>query len=290
MALALEFKQRVRMVPDPPARRVRERRPPVLLLGLCGWLGAVTFGFGVDQGFLPIGRWVEDLERSSDDQATARVGQPLEPERPVSSPRAPPPEAVEPRSSPPEDVGFRTAPLPRAESPASTSEQEPNPRVPQRASAGSERYSEEDTLGDDPSSLESRPASAVQTPEFDHPLQPATRRMSWADATRAPSCEAAVAAHTEEIVMHGGRSRPDITEAQYASILEHGRWFEHCGVPAACRLEVCVAVREGRAVGVTVHSTPWRADIERCVAAAARGLTFPSHPRMDVTRTTFAPR
>jgi hypothetical protein len=169
-----------------------------------------------------------------------------------------------------------------------TSEQEPNPIA--HGSTLPQRDSEDDSLGEDPSSLEPRPASAVQTPEFDHPLEPATRRMSWAEATRAPSCEAAVAAQTEEIVMHGGRSQPDVTEAQYASILEHGRWFEHCAVPAACRLEVCVAVRQGRAVGVTVHSTPWRADVERCVAAAARGLTFPSHPHMDVTRTTFAPR
>jgi hypothetical protein len=285
MALALEFKQRVRMVPDPPERRVRERRPPVLLLGLGGWLGAVTLGFGVEQGYLPIGRWVEGLERSSDDSVTARTPQPLETERPRSSPRAPDPKSIEPRSSPPEDVGFRTAPLARSESPVSTGEQEPEPMA--RGTTEPQPDPEDDALAEDPSSLQSRPASAVQTPEFDHPLQPATRRVSWAEA---PTCEAAVAAHTEEIVMHGGRSQPDITEAQYASILEHGRWFEHCGVPAACRLEVCVAVRGGRPVGVTVHSTPWRADIERCVAAAARGLTFPSHPRMDVTRTTFAPR
>jgi hypothetical protein len=282
MALALEFKQRVRMVPDPPERRARERRPPVLLLGLCGWLGAVTLGFGVDQGYLPIGRWVEDLERSSDDR------EPREPERPVSLPRAPNPEAVEPRSSPLDDIGFGTAPVPRSKPPASTSEQEPKP-IP-RGGTEPQRDSVGDALDEDPSSLEPRQASVVQTPEFDQPLEPATRRVDWAEATRAPSCEAAVAAQTEEIVMRGGRSQPDVTEAQYASILEHGRWFEHCGVPAACRLEVCVAVRAGRAVGVTVHSTPWRADVERCVAAAARGLTFPSHPRMDVTRTTFAPR
>jgi hypothetical protein len=277
VALALEFKQRVRMVPDPPERRVRERRPPVLLLGLGGWLGAVTLGFGVDQGYLPIGRWVDDLERGPDDAATVRSPQPIETERTVPSPRAPDP--VEARSMPSEDVGSRIAPAPRSESTARPHEQELSPIA--RRSAVPQPDLEDD---------ESRPASAVQRPELDHPLEPATRRVSWAEATRGPSCEAAVAAHTEEIVMQGGRSQPDVTEAQYASILEHGRWFEHCGVPAACRLEVCVAVRQGQAVGVTVHATPWRADVERCVAAAARALTFPSHPHMDVTRTTFAPR
>jgi len=278
MALALEFKQRVRMAPDPPERRVRERRPPVLLLGVCGWLGAVTFGFGVDQGYLPIGRWVDDLERGSDDRAPVALPQSVEPERPMSPLRAEPSPVVAPRISPAE----------RSPSAVSPDEPEPTPvarstAVPQRVPVASPEP-EDEPLGDD----SSRPPSAVQTPEFDQPLEPATR--SWAEATRAPSCEAAVAANTEQVVIHGGRSPPDITQAQYAAILEHGRWFERCGVPAACRLEVCVAVREGRAVGVTVHASPWRADIERCVAAAARGLTFPSHPRLDVTRTTFAPR
>jgi hypothetical protein len=278
MALALEFKQRVRMAPDPPVRRVRERRSPVLLLGLCGWLGAVTFGFGVDQGYLPIGRWVDGLERDSDDRAPAPTPQALEPLRPVAAPRPPSPSMV----------AAPIAPAQRPELPVSPTDPEPSPvarsaAAPQRVAVANPEP-EDEPSGDDPS----RPPSAVQTPEFDQPLPPATR--SWAEATRATSCEAAAAAYTEEINPNGGRSPPDITQAEYAAILEHGRWFEHCGVPAACRLQVCVAVQQGRAVGVTVHTTPWRADIERCVAAAARGLTFPSHPRLDVTRTTFAPQ
>jgi hypothetical protein len=276
MSLALEFKQRVRMAPDPPERRVRERRSPVLVLGVCSWLGAVTFGVGVDQGYLPIGRWVDGLESDPDDRAPAPRPESLEPLRPVAAQRAPSPPAV----------AAPIAPAPRSDLPVSSSDREPSSVArstavpPPVAVANAEP--DDEPAGDDPS----RSPSAVQTPEFDQPLPTAT----WAGATRAQGCEAAARAYTEELDLRGGRPPPDITQPQYAAILEQGRWFAHCRVPATCQLEVCVAVREGRAVGVTVHATPWRADIERCVAAAARGLTFPNHPRLDVTRTTFAPR
>jgi hypothetical protein len=36
-----------------------------------------------------------------------------------------------------------------------------------------------------------------------------------------------------------------------------------------------------------VTATPRSPGIERCVAGGVRGLSFPSHPKLDVTRTTF---
>ncbi len=286
MALALEFKQRVRMAPDPPERRAREHRSPVLLLGVCGWLGAVTFGIGVDQGYLPIGRWVDDLRRDSDERAPAPKPRALEPLRPVAAPRAVSASAVSVPSARIESSELPVSPTEQAAIPVERSAPAP------RRVAAADPEPDDEPSGDETSSLEStsfaRLPSAVQTPESDQPLERATR--SWAEMTRSPSCEEAARAYTEEINLGGDRSPPDITQAAYAAILEHGRWFAHYGLPAACRLEVCVAVRQGRAVGVTVHTTPRRADIDRCVAAAARGLTFPSHPRLDVTRTTFAPQ
>lgn len=53
-------------------------------------------------------------------------------------------------------------------------------------------------------------------------------------------------------------------------------------------VEICVAVRQGRVLGVTVGTDPGSSSIQSCVARAVRGLSFPSHPRMDVTRTRFA--
>jgi hypothetical protein len=100
------------------------------------------------------------------------------------------------------------------------------------------------------------------------------------------SCEAAYSAYNEEMSM-GPRGQADITANQYGAILNRGSYFGHCGVPDSTNLNICAAVQNGRAVGVSVTARPRNPGIERCVASAVRGLNFPSHPKLDVTRTTF---
>jgi len=58
-------------------------------------------------------------------------------------------------------------------------------------------------------------------------------------------------------------------------------------VPDSMKLNICAAVQNGRAVGVTVVTTPRNGRIASCVAAGVRRLSFPSHPKLDVTRTVF---
>jgi hypothetical protein len=53
-------------------------------------------------------------------------------------------------------------------------------------------------------------------------------------------------------------------------------------------VNVCAAVQNGRAVGVTVTTNPASPGIASCVAGQVRALPFPSHPRLDVARTTFS--
>jgi hypothetical protein len=95
------------------------------------------------------------------------------------------------------------------------------------------------------------------------------------------------APYVEEMSIGGPRGQADITGGQYGSILNRGSYFGHCGVPNATGLNICAAVQNGRAVGVTVVARPRNRGIESCVSAAVRGLKFPSHPKLDVTRTTF---
>ncbi len=85
----------------------------------------------------------------------------------------------------------------------------------------------------------------------------------------------------------GPRGQADITGQQYGSILNRGSYFAHCGVPDSTGLSICAAVQNGRAVGVTVTAKPRNRGIESCVAASVRGLSFPSNPKLDVTRTNF---
>lgn len=101
------------------------------------------------------------------------------------------------------------------------------------------------------------------------------------------SCESAQNAYVEEMSVGGPRGQADITGGQYGSILNRGTYFGHCGVPNSTGLNICAAVQNGKAVGVTVVAKPRNRGIESCVAASVRGLSFPSHPKLDVTRTTF---
>jgi hypothetical protein len=101
------------------------------------------------------------------------------------------------------------------------------------------------------------------------------------------SCETAQSAYVEEMNVGGPRGQADITAGQYGAVLNRGSYFGHCGVPESMGLSICAAVQNGRAVGVTIISKPRDRRVESCVAAAVRGISFPSHPKLDVTRTQF---
>ena len=101
------------------------------------------------------------------------------------------------------------------------------------------------------------------------------------------SCESARNAYVEEMSMGGPKGQADLTQGQYSSVLNRGSYFGHCGVPESTHLRICAAVQNGRAVGVTVTSTPPDRRVQACVAAGVRGLSFPSNPKLDVATTNF---
>lgn len=101
------------------------------------------------------------------------------------------------------------------------------------------------------------------------------------------SCEAAMDAYNEVKVM-GEQGQADITAGQYGRVLNSGSYFSHCGVPSSMAVNICAAVQNGRAVGVTVSTRPSDPKKVSCITSAVRNLSFPSHPKLDVTRTSFA--
>jgi eukaryotic-like serine/threonine-protein kinase len=101
------------------------------------------------------------------------------------------------------------------------------------------------------------------------------------------SCEAAQGAYVEEMRI-GQRGQADITAGQYGAILNSGSYFAGCGVPDSMAISICAAVQNGRAVGVTVTTNPPNGRIASCINASVRRLNFPSHPKLDVTRTAFS--
>ncbi|MCC6552283.1 MAG: hypothetical protein IT372_04575 [Polyangiaceae bacterium] len=102
------------------------------------------------------------------------------------------------------------------------------------------------------------------------------------------SCEAAQARYVEEYKMGGAETPPDLTAGAYGAVLNRGSYLNACGVPSNMAVNICAAVQNGRAVGVSVSTDPPNAGIASCVAGQVRGIAFPAHPRLDVTRTTFA--
>jgi hypothetical protein len=101
------------------------------------------------------------------------------------------------------------------------------------------------------------------------------------------SCEGAQAAYVEEIKMGGG-AQADITRGQYAGIMNNGSYLNGCGVPASTAVNICAAVQNGRAVGVTVVTKPQSGKVSSCIASKVRGIGFPKHPKLDVVRVSFA--
>jgi eukaryotic-like serine/threonine-protein kinase len=102
------------------------------------------------------------------------------------------------------------------------------------------------------------------------------------------SCEAAQAAYVEEMTIGGGKGQADLTAGAYQSILGNGAYLNRCGVPENMTVSVCAAVQNGRAVGVSVNTNPRNPGVSSCISSAVRGMSFPAHPKLDVTRTTFA--
>jgi hypothetical protein len=97
------------------------------------------------------------------------------------------------------------------------------------------------------------------------------------------SCEQAV----DEYVAGGSSKGESTSVGTYGAILNRGTYFKHCSVPDSTKIEICAAVLDGRAVGVTVRTNPADPTPADCIAKAVVALSFPKNSRMDVTKTSF---
>ncbi|MCU0694740.1 MAG: hypothetical protein MUF54_25470, partial [Polyangiaceae bacterium] len=99
------------------------------------------------------------------------------------------------------------------------------------------------------------------------------------------SCEQAMNTYVTELKMAG--NAPDLTAGQFGGVLNNGSYVVACGAPFSMTISICAAVQNGRAVGVTVSTDPPDSRIASCISGRVRGMGFPSHPALDVTRTVF---
>lgn len=100
------------------------------------------------------------------------------------------------------------------------------------------------------------------------------------------SYEQALASNNQEITM-GAKAGPDLTNAQLSAPMANASFISGCGAPESMKVTVRVAVKNGRAYGVSVSTNPPSSGVAACVDRHVRGLAWPSNPKMDSFTTTY---
>lgn len=100
-----------------------------------------------------------------------------------------------------------------------------------------------------------------------------------------PSCDAARSAAVAAAARSG--RKPDISVDALKPLLSRGVFLNVCGVPATIAVDVCAAIQNGRATGVTVVTDPTDAEMQQCIGDRIRDQAFPAHPRLDITTVRF---
>lgn len=100
------------------------------------------------------------------------------------------------------------------------------------------------------------------------------------------SYEAALSSNVQEVNIGKG-SGPDLTDGQLNAPMRNASFISGCGAPDSMKVTVKVAVKNGRAVGVSVYPSPPDAKVASCVDRHVRGLSWPSSPKMDSFTTTY---
>jgi hypothetical protein len=101
-----------------------------------------------------------------------------------------------------------------------------------------------------------------------------------------PSYESAIAGNNLTLAP-GTKEVPDLTDAELAGPMREGTFLDACGVPSSTKLTVKVAIRNGRAVGVSVYASPPNREMGWCVERHVRDLQWPANAKMDSFVTTY---
>lgn len=101
-----------------------------------------------------------------------------------------------------------------------------------------------------------------------------------------PTYEAAIASNKREIAI-GRKAEPDLTDDQLSRPMHSGAFVGECGAPDRMKVTVKVAIRRGRAAGVSVSTSPPDPDIAGCIDRYVRTFSWPSSGKMDSFTTTY---
>ena len=101
------------------------------------------------------------------------------------------------------------------------------------------------------------------------------------------SCEKAMDENPQTIDMGKKGSKPDLTKEQLGRPMQSSTFFGGCGLPDSANADICVAVKQGKPLGVSVAVTPKNNKVAACIDKATRRLSFPASDKLDVVKQHF---
>ncbi|MCA9595629.1 MAG: hypothetical protein KC776_20080 [Myxococcales bacterium] len=281
MAAPLAFKKRVKLPElsfEQPLRRRRSKAP----LGVAAWIAGVALCWGLTTGRVSLS-WLDAATTTAHAAVTEARGAPV---AAVATAKAPEPAAtVREVSAVPPPVATVVA-----EPTISVESDDPGIDVPSLGAPSADEEEPEQTatgIAPDQPPAEEAHVEAKPPPPPPPKPEPEPAPQKVIAAVAGMSCEQAMAQNDDEITVGGARGPADLPASAFGAVLDKGGYLNYCGVPGNMTVRICAAVKNGKAIGVTVHTVPGNHDSALCVARAVRRLGFPSSPRLDVVRTTF---
>jgi hypothetical protein len=100
------------------------------------------------------------------------------------------------------------------------------------------------------------------------------------------SCEKAQDENPQQIVM-GKKGERDLTAEQLGAPMKTSAFISGCGLSDSANADICVAVKQGKPLGVSVRVTPQDNKVAACIDKATRRLSFPKSDTLDVVKQHF---
>ncbi|HZU84094.1 MAG TPA: hypothetical protein VE987_14295, partial [Polyangiaceae bacterium] len=102
------------------------------------------------------------------------------------------------------------------------------------------------------------------------------------------SCEKAQDENMQTIDMRSRLgAKADLTKEQLGAPMRTSSFFARCGLPDSSNADVCVAVKHGKPIGVSVTVTPANKRVAACIDRSTRRLAFPDSDNLDVIHQKF---
>lgn len=101
------------------------------------------------------------------------------------------------------------------------------------------------------------------------------------------SCERAIDENPQTIDMGKKGSKADLTDSELGGPMRSSSFMGSCGLADSANAEICVALKQGKALGVSVKVSPTNNKVAACIDKATRRLKFPSSDKLDVVHQKF---